>query len=94
MDESKIAVKANQLIRLLARILKKEYDEVSKFNIPPSLKRRRSNKKDRDRLSTVSPDQTIPSPRNNFSSPRDQRQWERMCKKFQLVKNQLFKINK
>src|SRR5688500_9156322 len=63
-DESKIAIKTSQLIRLLAIILKWEYDEEPKFHLPPVLKKDRSQKKKQDRPTTIPSDQTVSSERD------------------------------
>src|SRR5688572_26016700 len=70
-DESKIAIKTSQLLKLLAIILKQEYDEEPKFHLPPVLHKARP-KKSLDESRTISSDPTISPPRNNSSSSRSE----------------------
>ncbi len=64
-DETKIAVKANQLQRLLTRVLKYEYDEEPPVAYPPRLKRVKDGQKPVSRSAKVRPEaRTTVSPQN------------------------------
>ena len=84
-DESKIAIKTSQLIRLLAIILKRKYDEEPKFHLPPVLKKDRSQKKKQDGPTTIHSDQTVSSERNHTSSLRNKDAKKAMGKHVQKV---------
>src|SRR5688572_22037079 len=84
-DESKIAIKTSQLIRLLAIILEKEYDEKPKFHLPPILKRDRSAKKKQDGSSSVPSDQTISPTRDHANSLRNKNAEKAMGKHVQKI---------